>query len=253
MRHAPVHLLGAHVGRGAGANDEVCNLRKVVHDFPRHAEVRELRLARAVDHDVRGLEVAVGNLGLRVRVVQRVTELLDPGGDFIHLKDRRQPFFLHPFVHQLAERQAVHELHMNRRQLAARAGPGIAQFQAIDADDVMVREIEAAEGLPAQLVEDKAVSGQNLRQKFESHLAVEIAVVGEPDHAHRALAQQPLEREMGENLLADAQRHRARACHVRAEVVIQGRWAIGAGIAGRFIAAHALRAEMFPLALPKIG
>ena len=63
-----------------------------------------------------------------------------------------------------------------------------------------------------------------------------------------ALAEEAFKREVPENLLAHPQCHRAGARHVRAEVVVEGRWAESAGVVRGLLAAHVPLTKRVPLA-----
>ena len=58
--------------------------------------------------------------------------------------------------------------------------------EIVDADDVLVGQIEAAPGLALHVAQHRAVVNDELGQKFERDIAFQLVVACQPDNAHPA-------------------------------------------------------------------
>ena len=142
----------------------------------REAEVRDPHAAAPVEHDVRGLEVAVED-ALLVRRVQARAEL---ARDLDGLVDGETPDPLE----QRREVLAVHVLH--REEVAA-----FDLADVVDAADVRVRDLPREPDLGVEAREEALVRGDRLGQELQGDGLSELQVVGAVDLAHAALAEEP--------------------------------------------------------------
>ena len=164
-------LLRRHVGRSAVADFGT-------FDFsgqPGESEIGEEHLAAAIQHDVRGLQVAVED-ALLVRGGE-------PGAEFA--RDFEGLIGGQPAnpAEQGAEVFAIHVLH----------GEEILTLQlaeVIDAADVGMGHLARHAHLIAETRERLFVSGEGLREEFEGYLLFQDQVVGAVHLAHPSLAQE---------------------------------------------------------------
>jgi hypothetical protein len=173
------------------AADEVRLLAGVGLDFAREAEVQDAGVPLAVDHDVRGLEVAVDDgRGARVGVVDGERDL----GEGLQ----------HPFrggevgrdvsgaqrgLQRLVERLAVDELHADIEFLVDAA-------DVVDGNDAGVAQPDRAAGFleehPAALVDQVGGLASDVgAQAFDGDVLREESVPGEADLADAAAAEFP--------------------------------------------------------------
>ena len=138
------------------------------------AEVRDLEIAFAVEHQVRRLQIAMDDSGRAVRVVQRVANLHHPRLQLLDFENLVRP--LHA---QRRERRTIDVLHGNARR------PRVLH-EVVNADDVLVRQLQAAFRLALQIVEQRGVMDHQFRQKLERDLAVQLLIARLPHDAHPA-------------------------------------------------------------------
>jgi hypothetical protein len=84
---------------------------------------------------------------------------------------------------------AVNKLHRDEGRLAFKL------VEVMDADDMGMRELMAAGGLVPQIFERADIATDFGRQKFQRDRLVEAHVLREPDFAHAAPAQRPMQQE----------------------------------------------------------
>ena len=174
----------------------------------RNAEIGELQgVGFRVVHHVGRFDVAMHD-AFAVRVAERVGGAGDDRHHFLRLQQ----------VALLGERYqvaALQELHGDEAVVVLLA-------RVVDGDDVGVREL--ARGL--RLAEEALLHPGDLvglellrqRQRLDRHLAPDLRVLAEIDHAHRALAELLLDLEAAElRLLADAELQRAARVRAAAE------------------------------------
>ena len=66
--------------------------------------------------------------------------------------------------------------------------------EVVDADDILVSELEAAFGFAFQLIHHRAIEKEQLRKKFEGHISLQNVIACQPNDAHSTTAQDSLER-----------------------------------------------------------
>ena len=172
-------LLRAHVGRRP---EQAPGHREVLAPLVGHlrdAEVGDPHVVPGLDHDVRGLDVAVDDAVL-VRVAQSVRHL---GPDRRRALDRH---LARPRDHPV-EPHAVHELH---REVAE----GLRAPPVVEADDVGVLEVGGDPGLLLEALEEVVERGDRRGEALEAdrldrHEAAELLVLRLVDGAERAGAQ----------------------------------------------------------------
>ena len=195
---------GVHVG---GGDDRVAvePLRRQVRRRPqdvgvllavalaghrRETEVDHLRAARG-EHHVARLHVAV-HQPVGVRRGERGGHLRADAQRHLH----RQVAALEPFV----QRAAVQQLHHDVRDEVALGVLGLAVV--VDARDVRVGEPGRRPRLGERAPPRVGVAGVLGRQQLHRHLTIEHLVIGAPDHAHAARAEDAPEAVAGsENLI----------------------------------------------------
>ena len=180
VEHAAGDLLRRHVARRA---ERVARLRepeRIGVERPREAEVEDHRLARARDHDVAGLDVAVQHARL-VRRVERARRLLEE-------LDRR-PGRRHPRGATIArgrdparERLAVDVPHRD-------VGHAVFLARVEDRADARVIDPRGHLGLTPEALEQIVGERRDRRQDLERDLAIELRVDREVDHALAAAAE----------------------------------------------------------------
>ena len=160
-------------------------------------EIGDLRLARLVEQDIVGFEVAVDET-LRVRRGQPLADLDE------HFHDLTPGPLLR--VHPAPQGAAAQELHRQEHLPLVNA-------DVVDADDVRVRQLRDRLGLADQslLAAGLVASPALLRaQHLERDLAVQFGIVSRVNDAHRAGAEAlqhqvaPDGRALGEHLLVRA-------------------------------------------------
>jgi hypothetical protein len=170
-RRPAVELLGCHVGRRAHHLGGAAVLRP-----HREAEVGDARAAFAIDHHVRGLEIAMDDTAI-VRRGEPGAELarhlvgLGPRQSADALQERREVF-------------AVDILH-RQEELAAHLA------DVVDAADVGVRDLARVPHLAAEALEHVGPLGECSAEELERHRLRELEVVGAVDLAHAAAAEEP--------------------------------------------------------------
>ncbi len=161
-------LLGRHIGRRAGPN---------VRDLAdrRQAEVHDPDPARAVEHDVRRLQIAVQHAAL-VRGGESRADLP---------RDLEPLVFRQPAdaAEQDREILAVHVLHRDE-QLA------VDLPDVVHAADVRMRHGPRGPHLVVELREPHRVAQEIRRQEFQRDLLPEAQVVGAIDLSHAAAPEQ---------------------------------------------------------------
>ena len=168
-------LLGRHVRRRARDLAQ----RSGLFGGHREPEVRDPHAPAPVEHDVRGLEVAVED-ALLVRRVQARAEL---ARDLDGLVDGETPDPLE----QRRQVLAVHVLH--REEVAA-----FDLADVVDAADVRVRDLPREPHLGVEAREKALVRRDRLGQELQGDRLSELEVVGAVDLAHAALSEKPDER-----------------------------------------------------------
>ena len=140
------------------------------------AEVGDLEIAARIHHQVGRLEVAVNDARMIVRVIERVAELARPFIQVVRSKtlcglSARKLESVSPSTYSIEMQpdcSLVHEI--------------------VNADDVLVRQLEAAPGLAFHVAEDRAVVNDQLGQELERDIALEFVIARQPDDAHSAAA-----------------------------------------------------------------
>ena len=175
-RDLAIELLRTHVGECAAAAGAVAH-RAAAHGIGhalRNPEIGDLELTTGRQHQVGGFEIAMDDAGLAVCVLQALADRPDPAAHFLDLEDT--PGLLDA---QFGQRFAVHEFHRNGGRL-------LVLDEVINADDVRMREVQAALGLALEFVERRGVEEDIVRKKLEGHVAVQLFIVREPDDPHAA-------------------------------------------------------------------
>src|SRR5439155_6571678 len=134
-----VELLRAHVKQSPAATLFHRELTGRFAQTPRNAEIGNLQIPALIYHQIRGLEIAMNDPSVIVRVIKCVTKLRSPQRDLSWLKNFS--LLLRP---QIRERVAVHVLHGD-------AGRTIVVHKVVNADDILMRQLETALCLPLQL------------------------------------------------------------------------------------------------------
>jgi hypothetical protein len=162
----PEELFGRHVARRAGANARLTTRGG-------KAEVHEPHLARGVEHDVRGLEIAMQHAAV-VRGGESRAEL--PG-------DVERLVFRKPSDAPQGRRQilAVHELH-RKKQMAG----GLADV--VDAADVGMRDLARGAHFVVKLREPPRVLADFVRQELQRDRLTEPEIIRAIDLAHATAA-----------------------------------------------------------------
>ena len=159
------------------------------------AEIRHLQIAAPVQQQVGGLEIAVYDPRFRMRIVERIAQLLHPGQQLCGRK-----YLLWLGQPALAEPLALHVLHRHGRR-------GVALDKIVDAHDVRVGELQRAARLALEVIDRRRILRQRIGQKLECHLALQFLVAGQPDHAHAPAPQLAHQYVTGKNLLAGLHAH----------------------------------------------
>ena len=159
----------------------------VVVEAPREPEVGEIDMLRAVEQDVRRLDVAVHEAAC-VRSVQRGRDLR---------ADRDRPAGSSaPFgSEQRAEIAAVHEPH---REIDA----PVDVARVVDRDDIRVLERHHELRLAREALAEALVPGQGRRHQLQRDRPLQAQVVGPVHDAHPAAAEQLLD-PVSEEVAAD--------------------------------------------------
>ena len=66
----------------------------------------------------------------------------------------------------------------------------------------MVRQLEAALRLMLQLVQHRQIMNDGFREKLQRHIAIQLIIPRQPDHAHSAPSKNPDQRVTAKQLLA---------------------------------------------------
>ena len=176
-------LFGRHVRRGSGYDSGVGEERlgqrvglrlRTLEQF-REAEVDDLRVAVAVDHDVLGLEIAVDDPAL-VRLRDRFRDLRQ------RLEQLRQT---RAVVDARAQRRAVDELHRDVRNSLV---VNLRLIDRVDVDDVRMIERRSRARLLAKALQAVGIDGEAPRQDLDRDAAVQPLVDGGVHRAHPARA-----------------------------------------------------------------
>ena len=169
---APIDLLGTHVGGGAHVHLLVDGVG-LRHDL-RDTEVHHLHVAVVLDHDVRGLDVAVDN-ALGVGVGEGVEDFADDGvGLFLHdeavlLRD------------EVFERDALDVFHDEVDPVGA--------FHVVEElHDARVVELAERDGLLLEEGAQGGAAGHLGAEHLDGHLLVDAGVHGQVDRTHAARA-----------------------------------------------------------------
>jgi hypothetical protein len=136
-------------------------------------EVEDLRLLAVGDEDVGGLDVAVQDAA-RVRGVDRVGNLRG--------QPQQQADIERTAVDRARERAPLEQLHRDER-------PPLVLVHLIDGADVRVVQRRGGARFAQEALHRLRLVGAILRQELERHLARELHVFGEIDHAHAARAE----------------------------------------------------------------
>src|SRR5438034_4801562 len=128
------------------------------------------------------------DVGVVVRVVDRIAELAHPIAQFGRLKD------LALFIAaQTGKGVAIDIFHRN----AARA---FVVHKVVNAHDVLVGEFQATSGLALEIAQYGSIVNDQVGEKFERDIALQFFVVRQPDNSHSASAQNPNERVTAKSL-----------------------------------------------------
>ena len=112
-----------------------------------------------------------------VRVIERIAELAGPIGQVVRLED------LVRFVRaQIGKRVAVDVFHRD-------AARWLLVHEIVNADDVLVGELETAPRLALQVAQHRAVVNDQFGQKLQRDIALQFVIARQPDHAHAAAAE----------------------------------------------------------------
>ena len=109
-----------------------------------------------------------------MRVIERVTELAGPVRQLVRLED------LVRFVRaQIRKRVAVDVFHRDAARL-------VAVHEIVDADDVLVGQVEAAPCLALHIAEDRAIVHDQFREEFQGNVSLQLFIARQPDNTHAA-------------------------------------------------------------------
>lgn len=174
-------LLGGHVGRGADGRAGVREAGGVGVEDGGDAEVEDEHGAVRTDHHVTGLEVAVDD--------RHGVHGAEDGAQLRGHRDGPGPGVRVVFGEVVAEVGALHVLHDEEQVVAVAAG-------VVHGDQARVVHLcgdpALADEAAAQLVGGRAADGSGDpvgAQQLDRDPAVEALVVGRPDLAHAALAE----------------------------------------------------------------
>ena len=168
---AAVELLGRHVGGRAH------DLGRTAFRGPHgEAEVGDAHAPLAVDHHVRGLQVAMDDAA----VVRRGEPCAELAGDLVGL-GARQP------ADALQERRQVLAVHVLHGQVEL----AVHQADVVDAADVGVGDLARVPHLAPEALEHVRAVGERTAQELERHGLRELEVIGAVDVAHAAAAEEP--------------------------------------------------------------
>ena len=217
-------MLGTHVGRGAACTVVAAGeLALGLAQAAREAEVADLQLALAVEHEVQRLQIMMDErLRRAVRIIKRGTEGGQQCVQVGHLKD---------LVRQLTpvgiQRGAVDVFH-------ADGGGAVLLMEVVDADDVVMAQVTGFEHFITQVINGGRIMADFLGQEFQGdELVLERGVLRQPNHAHAAAAESPDEPEGAEpeaflqrggdgEAVPGELHHFLRHLQRRAEEVVQG-------------------------------
>ncbi len=180
-------LLGREVLRGADHHAGLGHRGDPALQRAGDAEVHDLDVALAVEHDVPGLDVTVHQAHV-VRGLQRVQHT---DGDPQRLLDRHRAVLADRLVDGVPQALAVDQLHHDVRRAGAVLGDVLAAV--VDGDDVRVLQPGHRLGLAAEPLLERVVPAQLGVHALQRDLPVQHAVVREVDRGHTALAQHPLQ------------------------------------------------------------
>ncbi|OQB92799.1 MAG: hypothetical protein BWX86_01768 [Verrucomicrobia bacterium ADurb.Bin122] len=183
------HLLWAHVHGRARAARLLARTRRGVRQGGRNAEVCDLQITANIHHQVGWLEIAVRDLRLRMRVLECITELLQPGAQLRGRKHLRR--LLHP---PLSKACAIDKFHRDGRH------PSIFH-KIVDSDDVWMRELQASPGLALQIAQRRYIVGHQLGQELQRHILIQLFIASQPHHAHASTTKNACERIAGKDRL----------------------------------------------------
>ena len=112
-----------------------------------------------------------------VRVIERVAELAGPFVQLVRFKN-----LVRLVRAQIGKRVAIDVFHRDAARL-------IAVHEVVNADDVLVRQVEAAPRLALHVPQDRAIVDDQLGKKLERDIAFELIIVRQPDDTHPAAAE----------------------------------------------------------------
>src|SRR5207248_7065323 len=121
--------------------------------------------------------VPVNDARVIVRIIERVTELARP---FVQLVRFKNLVWL--VGAQIGKRVAVDVFHRDAARL-------IAVHEIVNANDVLVRQVQAAPRLALHVAQHRAIVDDQLGEKLERDVAFELVIVRQPDDAHAAAAE----------------------------------------------------------------
>ena len=113
-----------------------------------------------------------------VRIIQPGAQAAQPRLDLLRLEGPRAVIDPQP-----RERRPVHILHGN--------GSGVLVFQKIiNANDIRMGQLQAAAGLPLEIIPRGRVHEQDFGEKLKRHGPVQLFILRQPDHTHPPTAEQ---------------------------------------------------------------
>ena len=202
-----IELLRTHVKKRAAFPALHCQHAHRVAQAARDAEVGDFQIAALIYHQIRRLEIAMDNAGVIVGVIECIAKLADPVLEICRFKN------LVRFVcAQIRQGIAVDVFHRN-------ATRHFVVHKIVNADNVLVGQLQAAPRFAFQIAEDCAIVNNQIGQKFKCYVALQFVIAGEPDDAHSAATQRSLEGVAIEETLAGDQFTRCRVRTVTGSVV----------------------------------